>query len=79
MPVNFLKNSVRVEVNHRVAKIELDNPNVLHGIKKEMIKELIQNFKEISISDDIQIVILTGKEGAFYTDLSSSILNETEK
>ena len=34
MPVNFLKNSVRVEVNHRVAKIELDNPNVLHGIKK---------------------------------------------
>ena len=77
MPVNFLKNSVRVEVNHRVAKIELDNPNVLHGIKKEMIKELIQNFKEISISDDIQIVILTGKEGAFYTDLSNSILNET--
>ena len=47
-------------------------------LKKEMIKELIQNFKEISISDDIQIVILTGKEGAFYTDLSSSILNETE-
>jgi 2-(1,2-epoxy-1,2-dihydrophenyl)acetyl-CoA isomerase len=78
MPVNFLKNSVRVEVNHRVAKIELDNPNVLHGIKKDMVKELIQNFKEISISDDIQIVILTGKEGAFYTDLSSSILNETE-
>jgi 2-(1,2-epoxy-1,2-dihydrophenyl)acetyl-CoA isomerase len=77
MTVNFLKDTVVVEVNNRVAKIELDNPNVLHhGIKKDMVKELIQRLKEISISDDIQIVILTGKEGAFDTDPKSSLFSE---
>lgn len=53
-----------------------DKPNILHGIKKVILKELIQKFKEISLSDDIQIVIVTGKEDAFFTEFQNSIFNE---
>ena len=43
-----------------------------------MLKELIQKLKEISLSDDIQIVVLTGKEGAFFTEFHNSVLSEIE-
>ena len=65
MSVNFLKNALKVKINDRVAIIELEKPNVLHGIENDMIKELIQKLKEISFSDDIQIVILTEKKRPF--------------
>ncbi|WP_428909397.1 enoyl-CoA hydratase-related protein [Niallia sp. Krafla_26] len=78
MTVNFLKDALQVEVNGRVAKIELEKPHVLHRIQNDMIKELIQKLKEISLSDEIQIVILTGKEEAFFSEFRNSILNEIE-
>ncbi len=78
MVVNFLKDTVGVVINGQVATIELEKQNILHGIKKDMLKELIQKLKEISLSDDIQIVVLTGKEGAFFTEFHNSVLSEIE-
>jgi len=78
MAVNFLNKSVQVVVDHRIARIDLDNPRVLNGKKKDIVKEIIQILKVISLSDEIQIVILTGKDGVFYTDLNNSIINEIE-
>lgn len=76
MVVKILKDTVGVVVNGQVATIQLEKQNILQGIKKDMLKELIQKLKEISLSDDIQIVVLTGKEGAFFTEFHNSVLSE---
>ena len=78
MAVNMRKNTVQVAIDQRVARIELDYPNVFHRLKKDMVKDIIQKLKEISQSDDVEIVVLTGKEGTFSADLNSGILNDSK-
>src|ERR1700719_4866013 len=62
---NSLSEKVRVKVNDRVAVVELNRPESFNALETEMIKELVCKLKEISESDDIDIVVLTGKGKAF--------------
>ncbi|XJZ28098.1 enoyl-CoA hydratase [Bacillota bacterium Lsc_1132] len=62
---HFVTDKVNVRVNERVATVEFNRPDSLNALDTEMIKGLVWKLKEISESDDIDIVVLTGKGRAF--------------
>lgn len=65
MKTNTESNTVLVHVNGRVATIQLNRPESLNSLNVELIKGLTTKLKEISITDDIDVVVLTGNERAF--------------
>lgn len=65
MTTEFLTNTIKVDVQGRVATVQLHRPESLNSINEEMIKELLYSLKEISNSDEIDIVVFTGNERAF--------------
>jgi 2-(1,2-epoxy-1,2-dihydrophenyl)acetyl-CoA isomerase len=65
MGENAVAESVNVKIDGRVATIELNRPEVLNALDKEILKNLIVKLKEISSSDTIDIVVLTGAGRAF--------------
>lgn len=65
LPTEFITNTVNVIVKERVATVQLNRPESLNAINEEMIKELTTCLKELSSSDGIDIVVLTGNERAF--------------
>jgi 2-(1,2-epoxy-1,2-dihydrophenyl)acetyl-CoA isomerase len=56
---------VIVKVNNRVATVEMNRPENLNALDMEMLKVLVYRLKEISESDEIDIVVLTGNGRAF--------------
>ncbi len=76
MTIGFLNDSVQVTIENRVAKIEMNQPNGLNSLNKEMIKDLVQTLKEISISDKINIVLLTGKDEAFSANVENHVISK---
>ena len=62
---NILKELVNVSVHGRVATVELNRPEALNSLNKELIRCLTIKLKEISISDDIDIVVLIGAGRVF--------------
>lgn len=65
MKTDIESNIVLVKVQGRVATIQLNRPESLNSLNLELIKALTAKLKEISITDDIDIVVLTGNERAF--------------
>lgn len=65
MSTNELIEKVNVKVYNRVATVEMYQSEVLNGFDKELLKDLVSKLKEISESDEIDIVVLTGTEGIF--------------
>jgi 2-(1,2-epoxy-1,2-dihydrophenyl)acetyl-CoA isomerase len=65
MKTNTKEDKVLVDVTGRVATVQLNRPESLNSLNLELIKELTAKLKEISITDDIDIVVLTGSERAF--------------
>lgn len=65
MTTDFITKTIHVTVENRVATVQFNRPESLNAINVDMIKELATVFKEISISDNIDIVVLTGNERAF--------------
>lgn len=65
MTVNFETEKVIVKVDGRVATVEMNRPEALNALDKEMLTGLVQALKEINDSDDIDIVVLTGNGKAF--------------
>lgn len=65
MKTDIESNIVLVNVEGRVATIQLNRPESLNSLNLELIKALTAKLKEISITDDIDIVVLTGNERAF--------------
>lgn len=63
--MNFVTESVNVKINGRVATVEMNRPEALNALDKDLIKGLVVKLKEISDSDDIDIVVLTGNGKAF--------------
>lgn len=57
--------NVNIKVNNRVATVELNRPENLNALDMQMLKVLVLGLKEISESDDIDIVVLTGNGRAF--------------
>lgn len=65
MTTGFATNTIQVTKKGRVATVKLNRPQSLNALNLEMIKELSASLKEISLSDDIDILVLTGNERAF--------------
>ncbi|MGJ7919404.1 enoyl-CoA hydratase [Neobacillus sp. LXY-4] len=65
MGENIVAETVNVRVEGRVATIELNRPEALNALNKDILKCLAVKLKEISISDDIDIVVLTGAGNVF--------------
>lgn len=65
MSVNFATNKVNLIVEGRVATLEMNRPESLNAMDVDVIKGLVTKLKEINESDDIDIVVLTGKGRAF--------------
>jgi 2-(1,2-epoxy-1,2-dihydrophenyl)acetyl-CoA isomerase len=56
---------VIIKVNNRVATVEINRPENLNALDMQMLKALVYRLKEISESDEIDIVVLTGNGRAF--------------
>ena len=80
--INFVTDKVKVRVNGRVATVEMNRPESLNALDVDMIKGLVSKLKEISESDDIDVVVLTGSGRAFSAggDIKTMLsdLNESE-
>jgi 2-(1,2-epoxy-1,2-dihydrophenyl)acetyl-CoA isomerase len=80
--INFVTDKVKVRVNGRVATVEMNRPEALNALDVDMIKGLVSKLKEISESDDIDVVVLTGNGRAFSAggDIKTMLsdLNESE-
>ncbi len=63
--INFVTDKVKVRVNGRVATVEMNRPDALNALDVEMIRGLVSKLKEISESDDVDVVVLTGNGRAF--------------
>src|SRR3954469_3350593 len=80
MSINFDKHKVNLRVNNRVATIELNRPEALNAMDTDLLKGLICKLKEISESDEIDIVVVTGKGRAFSAggDIKTMLSNMNE-
>lgn len=65
MSIYNVTDLVNIEVKGRVATVEMNKPGTLNVLDTEMIKTLASRLKEISESDEIDIVVLTGNDRAF--------------
>jgi len=80
MSVNFEADKVNLQVNGRIATIEINRPEALNAMDTDVIKGLVHKLKEISDSDEIDILVLTGKGPAFSAggDIKTMLTNKHE-
>lgn len=80
MTTDFETNTVNVDISGRVATVQMNRPESLNALDKDMIRELTVKLKEISISDEIDIVVLTGSDRAFSSggDIKSMLSMQDE-
>jgi len=65
LAIEFITETVNLHVNGRVATVELNRPESLNSLNVDMLKGLAATFKEMSASDEIDIVVLKGSGKAF--------------
>jgi enoyl-CoA hydratase/carnithine racemase len=58
-------NTIRFQVEGRVATLTLDRPDKLNAFTGEMMEELIDAFDRVDADDDVRAVIVTGAGRAF--------------
>ncbi|WP_223593144.1 enoyl-CoA hydratase [Neobacillus bataviensis] len=78
--MNFVTDKVNVKIEGRVATVEMNRPDSMNAMDTDVIKGLVCKLKEISESDDIDIVVLTGKGRAFSAggDIKTMLSNMNE-
>jgi enoyl-CoA hydratase/carnithine racemase len=69
---------LNIKVKNRVATVALNRPEQLNALDMEMLKVLVCRLKEISETDDIDIVVLTGNGRAFSSGGDINWLNTHE-
>lgn len=79
--IHFVTDKVNLTVTNRVATVELNRPEALNAMDMDVIKGLSCKLKEITDSDEIDIVVLTGKGRAFSAggDIKTMLSNTDEK
>lgn len=80
MSMNFVTDKVNLRIDGRVATLEMNRPESLNAMDSDLIRGLICKLKEISESDDIDIVVLSGKGRAFSAggDIKTMLTNMNE-
>jgi enoyl-CoA hydratase/carnithine racemase len=78
--INFVTDKVNLKVVGRVATVEMNRPEALNAMDTDMIKGLVCKLKEIGESDEIDIVVLSGKGKAFSAggDIKTMLSNMNE-
>jgi len=78
--INFVTDKVNLRVDGRVALLEMNRPEALNAMDTDVIKGLVCKLKEISESDDVDIVVLTGRGRAFSAggDIKTMLSNMDE-
>jgi len=78
--LGFVTDKVNVMVNGRVAIVEMNRPESLNALDTDLIRGLVSKLKEIGDSDEINIVVLTGKGKAFSAggDIKTMLSNMNE-
>jgi 2-(1,2-epoxy-1,2-dihydrophenyl)acetyl-CoA isomerase len=78
--IEFSTDTVKLDINGRVAVLELNRPEALNALDVEMIKGVTLNLKEICKSDEIDIVVLKGAGRAFSAggDIKTMLSNTNE-
>ena len=56
---------VRVDVDGRLARVELDRPDVLNALDAALIDRLLEVFGELDEDEDVEVVRLSGRGDAF--------------
>jgi enoyl-CoA hydratase/carnithine racemase len=80
MSINFVTDKVNLKVDGRVATVEMNRPEALNAMDTDVIRGLACKLKELSESDDVDIVVLTGKGRAFSAggDIKTMLSNMNE-
>ncbi|MDP4083949.1 MAG: enoyl-CoA hydratase [Bacillota bacterium] len=80
MKDNFVTDKVNVKINGRVATLEMNRPEALNALDVELLRGLTYKLKEICVSDEVDIVVLTGNGKAFSAggDIKSMISLQDE-
>lgn len=80
MLMNYLTDKVKVTINGRVASVAMNRPEALNALDTDIIKALVCKLKEISESDEIDIVVITGNGRAFSSggDIKTMLSNMNE-
>nr|WP_207627588.1 MULTISPECIES: enoyl-CoA hydratase [Bacillaceae] len=78
--INFTTDKVNLRVVDRVATLEMNRPESLNSMDTDVIKGLVCKLKELSDSDDVDIVVITGKGRAFSAggDIKTMLSNMNE-
>jgi 2-(1,2-epoxy-1,2-dihydrophenyl)acetyl-CoA isomerase len=78
--IEFSTDTVKLDINGRVAVLELNRPAALNALDVEMIKGVTMNLKEICKSDEIDIVVIKGAGRAFSAggDIKTMLSNANE-
>ncbi|WP_210364677.1 enoyl-CoA hydratase [Bacillus sp. REN3] len=80
MTIESSTESVKLTVDGRFAVVELNRPGSLNALDVDMIKELNWNLKEISNSDEVNVVVIKGAGRAFSAggDIKTMLANGNE-
>lgn len=80
MAIQSATNTVLVHVEGRVATLEMNRQESLNAMNLDMIKELTVKLKDITLADDIDIIVLKGSGRAFSSggDIKSMLLGINE-
>ncbi|MDM5226718.1 enoyl-CoA hydratase [Cytobacillus sp. NJ13] len=80
MATDFVTDTVSIQLDGRVATVEMNRPESLNALNVEMIKGLLAAMKDISQMDEVDIVVLKGKGRAFSSggDIKTMLLETNE-
>ena len=57
--------TTRLEKSEQVATITLNRPDHMNTINAVMLNELVSHFEDVSLDEEIRVVIFTGEGRAF--------------
>ncbi|ESU32510.1 hypothetical protein G3A_11005 [Bacillus sp. 17376] len=78
--IEFSTDTVKLDINGRVALLELNRPEALNALDVEMIKGITMNLKEICKSVEVDILVIKGAGRAFSAggDIKTMLSNTNE-
>lgn len=80
MAIDFVTDTVNLQIDGRVATVEMNRPESLNALNFEMLKGLLAVMKEVSHMDEVDIVVLKGNGRAFSSggDIKTMLLEANE-
>lgn len=70
-----LSETILIDVKNGIMTVTLNRPNVLNAFNEQMLKELLEVYKQANENDEVRVIIVTGSGRAFCSgsDLSGGL------